>query len=89
METIVFVGAGSMAEAIIAGIVEQGAVEPRNVFVMNKSDDERLISLQNKYGVSIVCKEKRGAEKCGSRRSCDETKRYPPGDGGYSSLFDR
>ncbi len=47
-----------MAEAIIAGIVEQGALEPQNVFVMNKSDDERLISLQHRYGVSIVCKEK-------------------------------
>ena len=58
METIVFIGAGSMAEAVIAGIVEQGAIEPQNVFVMNKSDDERLISLQNQYGISIVCKEK-------------------------------
>jgi pyrroline-5-carboxylate reductase len=58
LKTIVFIGAGSMAEAIIAGIVEQGALEPQNVFVMNKSDDERLISLQHRYGVSIVCKEK-------------------------------
>src|SRR4051812_30588377 len=58
MKTIVFIGAGSMAEAVIAGIVEQGAVEPQHVFVMNRSDDERLISLHNKYGVSIVCKEK-------------------------------
>lgn len=58
MKTIVFIGAGSMAEAVIAGIVEQGAVVPHNVFVMNRSDDERLISLHNKYGVSIVCKEK-------------------------------
>lgn len=58
MKTIVFIGAGSMAEAVIAGIVKQGAVEPQHVFVMNRSDDERLISLQNKYGVSIVCKKK-------------------------------
>lgn len=58
MKTVVFVGAGSMAEAVIAGIVERGAIAPRNVYVMNKSDDERLISLQNKYGISIVCKEK-------------------------------
>jgi pyrroline-5-carboxylate reductase len=58
MKTIVFIGAGSMAEAVIAGIVEQGAVVPQNVFVMNRSDDERLVSLHNKYGVSIVCKEK-------------------------------
>jgi len=58
LEKIIFVGAGSMAEAIIGGIVAQGAVQPQDVFVMNKSDDERLISLQKKYGVSIVCKEK-------------------------------
>ena len=57
MKTVVFVGAGSMAEAVIAGIVERGAIEPHNVYVMNKSDDERLISLQNKYGISIVCKQ--------------------------------
>lgn len=58
MKTIVFIGAGSMAEAVISGIVERGAIAPHNVYVMNKSDDERLISLQNKYGISIVCKEK-------------------------------
>ena len=58
MKTIVFIGAGSMAEAVIAGIVEQGAVVPKNVFVMNRSDDERLSALHSKYGVSIVCKEK-------------------------------
>lgn len=58
MESIVFVGAGSMAEAVIAGIVERGAIEPHKVYVMNKSDDKRLILLQKKYGISIVCKKK-------------------------------
>ncbi|QUW22311.1 pyrroline-5-carboxylate reductase [Sporosarcina sp. Marseille-Q4063] len=62
MEKIIFVGAGSMAEAIIGGIVEQGAVQPQDVFVMNKSDNERLVSLQKKYGISIVCKEKKAFE---------------------------
>ncbi|MHA6259564.1 pyrroline-5-carboxylate reductase [Sporosarcina sp. CAU 1771] len=59
MKKIVFVGAGSMAEAMIGGIVEQGAIEPKNVFVMNKSDDERLVSLSNKYGVSAVDTERK------------------------------
>lgn len=59
MEKIVFVGAGSMAEAVIAGIVEQQAIIPENVYVMNKSDDQRLLSLQEKYGVSIACKQKK------------------------------
>ncbi|MFJ7933841.1 pyrroline-5-carboxylate reductase [Sporosarcina sp. NPDC096371] len=58
MEKIVFIGAGSMAEAVIAGIVKRGAIEPQQVYVMNKSDDDRLISLQQKYGISIVCKDK-------------------------------
>ncbi|WP_147058978.1 pyrroline-5-carboxylate reductase [Sporosarcina luteola] len=59
MGTIVFVGAGSMAEAIIAGIVDGGVMHPRDVFVMNKSDDDRLSYLQQKYGVSIVCPERK------------------------------
>lgn len=58
LKKIVFIGAGSMAEAVIAGIVKQGVIEPQHVYVMNKSDEERLISLQNQYGVSIVCKNK-------------------------------
>lgn len=58
MKTIVFVGAGSMAEAVIAGIIERGAIEPKNVHVMNRSDDNKLNSLQRKYGISIVCKDK-------------------------------
>ncbi|MFS0575115.1 pyrroline-5-carboxylate reductase [Sporosarcina sp. 179-K 3D1 HS] len=58
METIVFIGAGSMAEAIIAGIVEQGALKPEQVFVTNHSDYARLEELRTKYGVSILDKEK-------------------------------
>ncbi len=58
MKTIVFIGAGSMAEAVIAGIVERGAVKPKNVYVTNKSDRERLISLQQKYDISILSAEK-------------------------------
>lgn len=63
MKTIVFVGAGSMAEAMIGGIVERGAIEPKNVFVMNKSDDKRLAELNNKYGVSAVDPERKALGK--------------------------
>lgn len=55
METIVFIGAGAMAEAVIAGIVERGAIDPKQVFVLNKSDDKKLKFLQDKYGISVVC----------------------------------
>ena len=58
MEKIVFVGAGSMAEAVIAGICKQGTVTPSNVFVMNRADEARLQLLQNTYGISIVSADK-------------------------------
>lgn len=52
MKKIVFVGAGSMAEAIIAGIVEQRVMAPEDVWVMNKSDDARLQQLNEIYGIT-------------------------------------
>ncbi|MBD7906756.1 pyrroline-5-carboxylate reductase [Sporosarcina gallistercoris] len=58
MEKIVFVGAGSMAEAVIAGICKQGTVKTENVFVMNRADEARLEFLQNTYGISIVSSDK-------------------------------
>ncbi|RUS46301.1 pyrroline-5-carboxylate reductase [Cohnella sp. AR92] len=50
-KTIVFYGAGSMAEAIIRGIVETGVATPANIKVLNRSNGDRLIELQQKYGV--------------------------------------
>ena len=63
MKTIVFAGAGSIAEAMIGGIVEQGSIKPENIFVMNRSNRDKLINLKNKYGVSIVCPEKKALAK--------------------------
>ena len=59
MGTIVFVGAGSMAEAIIAGILKNEVIAADEVYVMNNSDDERLSYMQKSYGVSIVCQERK------------------------------
>lgn len=59
MGTIVFVGAGSMAEAIIAGILNNEVIQANDIFVMNKSDDDRLSCLQKTYGVSLVCQERK------------------------------
>jgi len=58
MGKIVFVGAGSMAEAIIAGILTNEVISAEDVFVMNKSDDDRLAYMQKSYGVSLVCQER-------------------------------
>lgn len=59
MKKIVFVGAGSMAEAIISGMVKEAVISPENIVVMNKADDERLLELQKKYKVSVICPEKK------------------------------
>ncbi|AMW98942.1 pyrroline-5-carboxylate reductase [Rummeliibacillus stabekisii] len=58
METIVFAGVGAMAEAIIQGFVKEGVVPPRNMYVMNKSDKEKLQKIAHKYGVQIVCEDR-------------------------------
>ena len=54
MKTIVFVGAGSMAQAMIHGWVKEGTVFPENIYVMNKSDHKKLSSLKGKYGIQLV-----------------------------------
>jgi len=59
LKTIVFVGAGSMAQAIIHGWVKEETVSPNNVYVMNKSDCDKLSSLKDIYGIQLVCKEKK------------------------------
>lgn len=58
MKKIVFVGAGSMAEAIIAGMVKEAVIAPEQIVVMNKADRNRLLYLQDQYGVSIICPNK-------------------------------
>lgn len=59
MKKIVFVGAGSMAEAIVSGMVKETVTSPQNITVMNKADEERLLQLHKKYGVSVICPNKK------------------------------
>ncbi|PIC75463.1 pyrroline-5-carboxylate reductase [Sporosarcina sp. P19] len=58
MEKILFVGAGQMAEAIIAGIVNKRVIYEDNVYVMNRSDTERLDELESRYGITKVCEDR-------------------------------
>ncbi|MGD6873517.1 pyrroline-5-carboxylate reductase [Sutcliffiella horikoshii] len=51
---IAFIGAGSMAEAIIAGLLKQGICAKEDITVTNKQDQQRLESLKDKYGVTIM-----------------------------------
>ncbi|WP_397538754.1 pyrroline-5-carboxylate reductase [Rummeliibacillus pycnus] len=63
MKTIVFAGAGSMAEALIHGWVKEGVVLPENIYVMNKSDQQKLQRMANTYGVQIVCESREIVKK--------------------------
>lgn len=51
MNKITIVGAGSMAEAFISGILESGLIEQKNVWVTNNSNQDRLNDLEARYGI--------------------------------------
>lgn len=46
-----FIGAGSMAEAIMAGMVNKRFLKKEQIFVSNKENEARLVELQEKYQV--------------------------------------
>ncbi|WP_299089376.1 pyrroline-5-carboxylate reductase [uncultured Metabacillus sp.] len=50
-KTIAFIGAGSMAEAMISGMVKSGKVRSEQIIATNRSNEERLADLQTKYGI--------------------------------------
>lgn len=54
MENIGFIGAGSMAEAMIAGLIKGGVFQPEQVIVANRSNSERLQELTKKYGIKAT-----------------------------------
>lgn len=56
-QTIAFLGAGSMAEAMISGMVESGNIPAENIIVTNRSNQERLNTINEKYGVRTVLKD--------------------------------
>lgn len=49
--SIFFIGAGSMAEALIRGITERKAMDASNIYVTNRNHPERLDQLKSTYGV--------------------------------------
>ncbi|MED4604493.1 pyrroline-5-carboxylate reductase, partial [Paenibacillus validus] len=48
---IAFIGAGSMAEAVIRGLIDKGGVQGERIFVANRSNAARLQELQQTYGI--------------------------------------
>lgn len=53
-KTIGFFGAGSMAEALIRGLIASGQVTEDQVTVTNRSNDERLAAFRERLGVSTT-----------------------------------
>ena len=51
---IAFVGAGSMAEAIIRGLIQTEVANPQNVYMMNSSNQDRLAFLRSEYGLQAT-----------------------------------
>lgn len=51
MKKLAFIGAGSMAEAFISGILENSLIERKNIWVTNNSNAQRLKELSDTYGV--------------------------------------
>lgn len=54
MKKLVFVGAGSMAEAMISGIWASGLLPGDDMWVTNKQDTQRLQTLEQRYGVQTT-----------------------------------
>lgn len=54
MQKIVFIGAGSMAEALIHGWIKKEVVPRDHIYIKNRSNIERLKELEEKYQVHIL-----------------------------------
>ncbi|RWR15056.1 pyrroline-5-carboxylate reductase [Siminovitchia fortis] len=48
---ISFIGAGSMAEAIIAGLIEKNICRGKDILVTNREDRAKLEQLERRYGI--------------------------------------
>jgi len=52
MKKLVFIGAGSMAEAIMAGIIENKLIKSEQIWITNRSNQQKLDQLKKTYGVN-------------------------------------
>ncbi|GIO91775.1 MULTISPECIES: pyrroline-5-carboxylate reductase [Paenibacillus] len=52
-KAITFYGAGSMAEAIVKGLVTRHVVQPERITMLNRSNVQRLEELSQRYGVQF------------------------------------
>jgi len=52
MSRLAFIGAGSVSEALIAGITGSRLYQPHDILVTNRTSDEHLQTLAERYGVT-------------------------------------
>ncbi|WNR42395.1 pyrroline-5-carboxylate reductase [Paenibacillus roseipurpureus] len=52
---IAFVGAGSMAEAIVRGLIQTEVANPQHIYMMNRANQDRLAFLRSEYGLHASC----------------------------------
>jgi pyrroline-5-carboxylate reductase len=50
---IIFIGAGSMAEAIIRGLLQKEKVKPTHILALNRSNQDKLNQLQAQYNIQV------------------------------------
>ncbi|MEF2964288.1 pyrroline-5-carboxylate reductase [Paenibacillus sp. M1] len=53
-ENITFYGAGSMAEAVVRGLISRSVAKPGQISMFNRSNRERLAYLSEHYGVNTA-----------------------------------
>lgn len=51
MRKLAMIGAGSMAEALISGMIENNLMESKKIWVTNRSDEKKLTQLEEQYKV--------------------------------------
>jgi pyrroline-5-carboxylate reductase len=54
MKKIAMVGAGSMAEALISGMVENKLIDAKNIWATNRTNEKRLLKLNEQYGITMT-----------------------------------
>ncbi|MGV3466995.1 MAG: pyrroline-5-carboxylate reductase [Heyndrickxia sp.] len=52
-QSIAFLGAGPMAEAILSGLINKQIIPAHQIYVKNHSNTDRLFDLQKKYNIQI------------------------------------
>lgn len=56
-QKVAFLGAGSMAEAMISGMVSAKKLSPHHIIATNKSNEDRLTELREKYGITAISRD--------------------------------